>query len=108
VTTVHFDPFHSSASNVDFEKPTAMQSDRDRHETASSTEGGITSGVVRWLHVVPFHWRRTAEVGGCVVLPTATHHVGDTHETDLRNVEPDAGTGVTCHTPASRRSAKPL
>ena len=85
-----------------------MQNVADRHVTASSAADAPTTGVTTLDHAVPLHSYATALVGAWVVLPTATHHVVDAHDTDRSAMESADGRGVGAQAPSTSRSAKPF
>jgi len=95
--TVHFVPFHRSASVTPAAPelsvvPTAVHAEDDVHDTEVRMGDGPGLGVDWMLHAVPFH--RSASVPR-LEAPTAVHTVEDVHDTPEKppNCAP-AGIGV--------------
>jgi hypothetical protein len=66
--------------------PTAIHSPADEQDTPKSAAESGSTGVCWIDHRFPF--QRSATVPDTsFIAPTATHHVVDTHETPLRELE---------------------
>jgi hypothetical protein len=97
--TVHFVPFHCSASVTPAAPelsvvPTAVQAEDDAHDTEARLGDGPGLGVDWMLHAVPFH--RSASVPR-LEAPTAVHAVEDVQDTPEKPLPcAPAGFGVDC------------
>jgi hypothetical protein len=98
-------PFHASATGVERlaglkVSPTAMQNVREAHDTPTSSvcraPGGL--GVCRTDHEAPFHTSASVTFTPARLIrhPTATHAVGEVHETAARFPPLIRGLGVGC------------
>ena len=107
--TVHFVPFHCSASVTPAPElsvvPTALQAEDDAHDTESRMGDGPGLGVDSMLHAVPFHCSASVPRAED---PTATHALEDVHDTPERKLDcaPDGfGTDCTAQKVPFQRSA---
>ena len=94
VVTSQLLPFHSSAKGEESPLPTVIQKLLFAHVTENSdVEYAV---VANWTccHVAPFHMTATS-LESPAAHPTATHHIGPTHETDNSASIPD-GSVIAC------------
>ncbi|HEX9413772.1 MAG TPA: hypothetical protein VF916_09750 [Ktedonobacterales bacterium] len=88
----HLVPFHRSARVRPFaEFPTAVQAERDVHDTLARKPPPAGFGVAWIRHLVPFH--RSARVLPFTLPPTAVQAERDMHDT-LFSAPPPEGLGV--------------
>jgi hypothetical protein len=104
VVTVHALPFHTSASGVDSDEPTAMQKSTEAQATASSMSGVGAGAAALWLQATPFQMSMAPTP--VPISPTAMHHVEDTHETEESGGVPE-GTESSFQAPDTSSAAYP-